>query len=155
MDVREARPFQRLCARNWPAAAVSQAFARPEKEPVWPFERQIPSGKLLQNLWSMTPKALMKSTASQPGMQKALATHANKKQLKYVPAKNAPLVPVITTTTITAMVSPDAGFVTLQNFLACTKKSSIVGMYDFTSGSLLKGISRPPSLARRRLAIRN
>jgi hypothetical protein len=139
VDVREARPFQRLCARNWPAAAVSQAFARPEdKEPVWPFERQIPSGKLLQNLWSMTPKGLMKSTASQPGMQKALATHAKKKQLKYVPAKNAPLVPVTTTTTITAMVSPDAGFVTLQNFLAGTKKSLIVGMYDFTSGSLLK-----------------
>ena len=139
VDVREASPFQRLCARNWPAAAVTQAFGRPEdKEPTWPFERQIPSGKLLQNLWSMTPKALMKSTASQPGMQKALAVHAKKKQLKYVPAKNAPLTPVTTTTTITAMVSPDAGFTTLQNFLAATKKSLVVGMYDFTSGSLLK-----------------
>jgi hypothetical protein len=139
VDVREARPFQRLCARNWPAAAVSQAFARPEdREPVWPFERQIPSGKLLRNLWSMTPKALMRSTASQPGMQKALAAHAKKKQLKYVPAKNAPLTPVVTTTTITAAVSPDAGFVTLQNFLAATKNSLVVGMYDFTSGSLLE-----------------
>src|SRR5579863_556712 len=83
VDVREARPFQRLCARNWPAAAVSQAFARPEdREPVWPFERQIPSGKLLQNIWSMDPKALKRSTAGQPGMQKALAAHAKKKQLK-------------------------------------------------------------------------
>ena len=139
VDVREASPFQRLCARNWPAAAVTQAFGRPEdKGPTWPYERQIPSGKLLQNLWSMRPKAVMKSTASQPGMQKALAAHAKKKQLKYVPAKNAPLTPVKTTTTITAVVSPDAAFETLQNFLADTKKSLVIGMYDFTSGSLLK-----------------
>ncbi len=139
VDVREASPFQRLCAHNWPAAAVTQAFGRPEdKEPTWPFERQIPSGKLLQNLWSMAPKALMKSTASQPGMQKALAAHAKKKPLNYVPAKNAPLTPVTTTTTITAMVSPDAGFAMLQEFLAATKKSLVIGMYDFTSGSLLK-----------------
>src|SRR4029077_14026806 len=139
VDVREASPFQRLCAHNWPAAAVTQAFGRPEdKEPTWPFERQIPSGKLLQNLWSMTPKALMKSTDSQPAMQKALKAHAKKKQLNYVPAKNEPLIPVTTTTTITAMVSPDAGFTTLQKFLAGTKKSLVIGMYDFTSGSLLK-----------------
>jgi hypothetical protein len=39
VDVREASPFQRLCARNWPAAAVTQVFGREEnKEPTWPFE---------------------------------------------------------------------------------------------------------------------
>src|SRR5271156_4162861 len=34
VDVRQARPFQRLCAHDWPAAALTQVFARPEnKEP--------------------------------------------------------------------------------------------------------------------------
>jgi|HubBroStandDraft_6_1064221.scaffolds.fasta_scaffold01748_4 phosphatidylserine/phosphatidylglycerophosphate/cardiolipin synthase-like enzyme len=139
VDVREARPFQRLCAHDWPAAAVTQVFGRPEdKEPVWPFERVMPSGKPLKNLWSMNPKALAKSTASQPALQKVLAAHAKKKQLTYVPAKNTPLAPVTTNTTITAMVSPDAGLAALANFLAGTKKSLVVGMYDFTSGPILK-----------------
>jgi phosphatidylserine/phosphatidylglycerophosphate/cardiolipin synthase-like enzyme len=138
VDVREARPFQRLCAHDWPAAAVTQVFARPEdKEPTWPFERQVPSGKLLQNIWSMSLKALEKTTASQPAMQKVLVTNAKKKQLQYVPAKNTPLTPVTTTTTITAVVSPDAGFTTLEDFLAGAKKSLVIGMYDFTSASIL------------------
>jgi phosphatidylserine/phosphatidylglycerophosphate/cardiolipin synthase-like enzyme len=139
VDVREARPFQRLCAHDWPAAALTQMIARPEdKEPTWPFERQVPSGKLLQNIWSMSPKALAKSTASQPAMQKALAAHAKKKQIDYVAAKNAPLTPLTTTTTITAVVSPNAGFATLEKFLAGAKKSLVIGMYDFTSASILK-----------------
>jgi phosphatidylserine/phosphatidylglycerophosphate/cardiolipin synthase-like enzyme len=139
VDVREGSPFQRLCAHNWPAAAVTQVFGRPEnKEPVWPFEREMPSGKPLKQLWSMTPKALAKSTASQPAMQKALAEHVKKTPLKYKPAPNTPLVPVPTTTTITACVSPDAALTTLENFLAATKKSLVIGMYDFTSGGILQ-----------------
>jgi hypothetical protein len=140
VDVREARPFQRLCAHDWPAAAVTQVFGRPEdKEPTWAFERQIPSGKLIKNMWSMTPKALARSTASQPTMQKVLVEHEKKKKLNYVPAKNAPLTPVTTNTTITAMVSPDAGLSTLEKFLAGTRKSLVIGMYDFTSGRILNG----------------
>ena len=139
VDVREARPFQRLCAHDWPAAALTQTVARPEdKEPTWPFERQVPSGKLLANLWSMSPRALAKTTASRPAIQKALAAHATKRQINYQAPKNAPLTPVSTTTTITAVVSPDAGFATLEKFLAGTKKSLIIGMYDFTSASILK-----------------
>jgi PLD-like domain len=139
VDVREASPFQRLCAHNWPAAAVTQVFGRPENtEPTWPFEREMPSGKLLKQLWSMTPKALAKSTASQPAMQSALAAHAKKTPLKYKPASNTPLNPVTTTTTITACVSPDAALSTLENFLTGTSKSLVLGMYDFTSGPILK-----------------
>jgi len=41
------------------------------------------------------------------------------------------------TTTITAHVSPDAGLVTLQDFLGHTQKSLVIGMYDFTSGRIL------------------
>jgi hypothetical protein len=139
VDVREARPFQRLCAHNWSAAAVTQVFARPEnKEPTWAFERQIPSGKLLKSIWSMTPKALAKSTASNPAMQKVLVAHAKKKQLKYLAPKNVPLTPITTTTTITVAVSPDAGLATLEKFLAGTQKSLVIGIYDFTSGRILR-----------------
>jgi phosphatidylserine/phosphatidylglycerophosphate/cardiolipin synthase-like enzyme len=138
VDVREARPFQRLCAHDWPAAAVTQVFGRPEdKEPTWPFERIMPSGKKLHTVWSMAPKALAKSTASQPLIQRALAAHAKKRNLPYVPPKNKPLTPVKTVTTITAAASPDAGLNILEGFLGGTKKSLVIGMYDFTSASIL------------------
>ena len=139
VDVREARPFQRLCAHDWPAAAVTQVFGRPEdKEPNWPLERVMPSGQKLHRVWSMEPKALAKSTASQPLIRKALVAHAKKKQLNYVPPKNAPLTPVTATTTITAVASPDAGLSVLKSFLSGTKKSLTIGMYDFTSGGILE-----------------
>jgi phosphatidylserine/phosphatidylglycerophosphate/cardiolipin synthase-like enzyme len=35
-------------------------------------------------------------------------------------------------------VSPDAGLVTLEGFLKATKNSLVIGMYDFTSATLLK-----------------
>jgi phosphatidylserine/phosphatidylglycerophosphate/cardiolipin synthase-like enzyme len=41
------------------------------------------------------------------------------------------------TTTITAHVSPDAGFATLAAFLQGTKQSLLIAMYDFTSGPIL------------------
>jgi hypothetical protein len=148
VDVREASPFQRLCARNWPAAAVTQVFGREEnKEPTWPFEREMPSGKLLKQFWSMSPKSLVKSTASQPAMQQALAAHAAKTPLHYKPAPNTPLTPVTGNATITVCVSPDTALATLEGFLAGTKKSLTIGMYDFTSGTILKdfeGILKSP-----------
>jgi hypothetical protein len=56
-----------------------------------------------------------------------------------VPAPDTPLDPVEITTTITAHVSPDAGLATLDAFLAATKESLVIGMYDFTSGRILNG----------------
>jgi PLD-like domain len=139
VDVREARPFQRLCAHDWPAAALTQVFARPEaKEPTWPLERVMPSGQKLHKVWSIEPKALAKSTASQPLIQKALLAHAKKKQLQYLAPTKVPLTPITTTTTITAVASPDAGLSTLERFLGGTKKSLVIGMYDFTSGGILE-----------------
>lgn len=139
VDVREASPFQRLSARNWPAAAVARVFGREEnREPTWPFEREMPSGKPLKELSSMTPEALAKSTASHPAMQQALASHAAKTPLHYKPAPNTPLTAVTANATITVCVSPDAALATLESFLAGTKKSLTIGMYDFTSGTILK-----------------
>src|SRR5215831_1369265 len=98
----------------------------------------MPSGHLLQNPQTMTPQALKQLTSSQPATEKALAAKSNKPQIPYIPATNAPLNAVATTTTITAHVSPDAGLATLQAFIAGTKQSLIIGMYDFTSGAILK-----------------
>ena len=87
---------------------------------------------------SMTPKWLAQYMAKQPAAHRALVAHAKKPQVPYVPAANAPLNPISTTTTITAHVSPDAGLVTLEAFLGGTTNGLVIGMYDFTSGDILK-----------------
>jgi phosphatidylserine/phosphatidylglycerophosphate/cardiolipin synthase-like enzyme len=138
VDVREATPFQRLRKYDPAAANLAQAFGRPEDtQPTWPFEREISTGRVLDDNRSETQKALARSETRQPATHRALHSHSTKKQLDYVPAKNAPLDQVTTTTTITAHVSPDAGLVTLESFLQQTQSSLVVGMYDFTSGRIL------------------
>lgn len=141
VDVREATPHQRLRAHDPAAAALTQAYTRPETyEPWWPYEREMPSGNLLADPKSDTQKTLAQHQALQPATASALAA-TKKTQLDYnqgAPTKNFPLDPVKTTTTITAHVSPDAGFVTLQKFLAATQQSLVIGMYDFTSAPILQ-----------------
>ena len=138
VDVRQATPHQRLRANDPAAAALTQTFGRPQdKEPTWPLEREMPSGQLLSSPKSKTQQALTGFAARQPVVAKALAAHAAKPKITYVPAPGEPLSPVQTTTTIIAHVSPDAGFTTLTSFLQGTKKSLVIGMYDFTSGPIL------------------
>src|SRR5262249_47026302 len=84
------------------------------------------------------PKDLKQHSPQQPPPKKPPPTKPNHPQPPYIPATNAPLNAVATTTTITAHVSPDAGLATLQAFIAGTKQSLIIGMYDFTSGAILK-----------------
>src|SRR5262245_519111 len=118
VDVREATAHERLRAHDPAAAALTQTYARPAtKEPTWPFEREMPSGKLLSEPQSATQQRLVQHRARQRATDRALATHAQKAQISYQPAAGAPLNTVTTTTTITAHVSPDAGLATLQNFL--------------------------------------
>jgi PLD-like domain len=139
VDVREATGHQRLRAHDPAAAALVQSYGRPEdKEPTWPLEREIPSGRLLGDPRSKTQQALALSTAQQPATRRALTAHTTKPQIQYVPAANTPLNRTPMTTTITANVSPDAGLATLTAFLTGTSESLVVGMYDFTSGRLLK-----------------
>jgi phosphatidylserine/phosphatidylglycerophosphate/cardiolipin synthase-like enzyme len=138
VDVREATPHQRLRANDPAAAALTQTFGRPQdKEPTWALEREMPSGQLLNSPKSKTQQSLADFAATQPVVAKALAAHAAKPKILYVPAPGEPLNPVQTTTTIIAHVSPDAGFTTLTSFLQATKQSLGVGMYDFTSGPIL------------------
>ena len=138
VDVREATPHQRLRAEDPAAAATAQAFGRPQdKEPTWPLEREMPSGQLLASQKSATQKALADFAQRLPEVATAVSAHAAKPKINYVPAPGHPLDPVQTTTTITAHVSPDAGFTTLTSFLQGTQQSLVIGMYDFTSGPIL------------------
>lgn len=143
VDVREASPYQRLRAYDPAAAKVAETYGRPEeRDPVWPFEREMPSGKPIGAASSNTSKALKKSQTTQPAAHKALAAFQKKVEVNggYAPPTSCPALKRIPLkgATITAHVSPDAGFKTLSNFLTGTKKSLKVGMYDFTSGPILK-----------------
>jgi hypothetical protein len=139
VDVREATAHQRLRAHDPAAAALTQEFARPEeKEPTWPLEREVPSGKYLTAAGSRNQKALERHASRQPAATHALKGHSKKPEINYVPAPDSPLEPVTTTTTITAHVSPDAGLATLKEFLTGTERSLVIGMYDFTSGPILE-----------------
>jgi len=139
VDVREATAYQRLRAYDPAAAAVTQTYGGPEEQaPAWPNEREMPSGKLLDARTSGMQKAMVQSKKMQPAMHRALAVHAQKKKIDYAPPKNAPpLSRIEVNTTIIASVSPDAGYATLSGFLAGTRRSLVIGMYDFTSGPLL------------------
>jgi hypothetical protein len=140
VDVREATAHQRLRAFDPEAASLTQTFGRPEDaEPVWPLEREMPSGKLLHAASSHTTKLKATQASLRHASTHAASSHAKKQQLKYVPAQ-ASLAPVTVAATITAHASPDAGLATLEAFLAATKKSLTIGMYDFTSGRILASV---------------
>src|ERR1700740_3497708 len=137
VDVREATAYQRLRAHDPAAAELAQVYSRPEdKEPTWPLEREVSTGRLISAKNSATQKAFAESKIIQAATHRSIGTHAKKEHIDYVPAE-ASLEAVTTTTTITAHVSPDAGLTTLQTFLGDTKRSLTVGMYDFTSGRIL------------------
>ncbi|KRQ00988.1 phospholipase D-like domain-containing protein [Bradyrhizobium manausense] len=139
VDVREASAHQRLRVVDPAAAVLSELHARPEeKAPTWPLEREMPSGKLLDDPASDTQTAFALSRTTQPAIHEAISAHATKQALQYSPPAGAPALDRRQlNTTITVAVSPDAGYVTLSKFLTATQHSLVVGMYDFTSGSLL------------------
>jgi len=140
VDVREATAHQRLRAFDPAAASVTQTFARPEdREPVWPLEREMPSGQKLHTPTSHTTKLQNQDLAVRPMTANVMSKHEKKQKIDYVPAQ-ASLDPVTVAATITAHVSPDAGLVTLEDFLADTKESLVIGMYDFTSGRILASV---------------
>ena len=140
VDVREATDLQRLRVHDPAAAALAQVTGSPaEQEPVWPNEREMPGGKTLDDPKSETQKTFQQSKKTQPATHRALSSIQKKKPVKYSPPAGAPpLNRMQVMADITANVSPDAGYATLSNFLADTQHSLVIGMYDFTSGPLLK-----------------
>ena len=138
VDVREANSYQRLRAIDPLAAEISQTYRRPEEaEPDWPLERELPSGELLTSARSETKKKLAAQMKAQPISAKALTAHAHKPQLQYDPVGCPPLEPIDVTARVTTAASPDAGLATLTKFLSGTNSSLIIGMYDFTSATIL------------------
>lgn len=143
VDVREASPNQRLRVSDPASAAVAETYGRPEdKDPIWPNEREMPSGKLVTSPASTIGKAFASSKKTQPAAHQALAAVTKKTEVPggYAPPATAPALvrTQLKNATVTANVSPDAGFKTLSNFLAGTRRSLVVGMYDFTSGPILQ-----------------
>jgi hypothetical protein len=121
VDVREASPLHRLRASNPTLYASVAAGAPPELErPTFPFERDL-SGQ------SMAPMAEAVAAARTP----------RKPQIDYTPPPNSPLDPIDDQVTITCHASPDAGWLTLKDFLGGTRSRLTVGMYDFTSAHIL------------------
>jgi phosphatidylserine/phosphatidylglycerophosphate/cardiolipin synthase-like enzyme len=139
--VREATAHQRLRSHDPAAAALTQTFGRPEdRDPVWDFEREIPSGQLLDSPRSKTQQKLKLHARRHPATTRALRDRQKKQKrqhIDYEPPPDTPLNTITTTTTITAHVSPDAGLATLEGFLEGTRQSLVIGMYDFTSGPIL------------------
>ncbi len=97
----------------------------------------MPGGRLLSDPASRTQLALGKDAQRQPAVAAEIATQTGKPRIPYVPAPRQPLARRQLTTTVTAHVSPDAGFTTLSTFLQGTRQSLVIGMYDLTSGPLL------------------
>jgi hypothetical protein len=138
VDVREANSYQRLRAIDPLAAKITQTYRRPEEaEPEWPLEREIPSGELLTSARSETQKTLAAQTKAQPSGARTLTAHEHKPQLEYDPVGCPPLDAIDVTARVTTAASPDAGLATLTKFLRDTNSSLIVGMYDFTSATIL------------------
>jgi phosphatidylserine/phosphatidylglycerophosphate/cardiolipin synthase-like enzyme len=138
VDVREANSYQRLRAIDPLAAEISQTYRRPEDaEPDWPLERELPSGELLRSHRSETQKKFAAQIKAQPAAGKALTAHEHKSKLNYDPVGCPPLESVDVTARVTTAASPDAGLATLTKFLSGTNSSLIIGMYDFTSATIL------------------
>ncbi len=66
---------------------------------------------------------------------------AAKPELPYTPPVGVNLVPVTGTFTVTCHASPDAGWPTLRAFLAGTRRTLTVGMYDFTSKHIADAVA--------------
>ena len=78
---------------------------------------------------------------TQPEVQPAADLLVAKPQIPYT-APDVALNPVTGTLPIICHASPDAGFLTLRSFLAATKKTLTVGIYDFTSKHILDEVQK-------------
>jgi hypothetical protein len=124
VDVRPSTAMQRLRATAPAKHALLARFGPLEhREPEWPYERRVSDGKTLSSI--RAPR------------HPAWNSMAKKPQIAYTPAK-PPLAKVSKPITMLACASPDAGFTVLAEFLQATKERLTVGLYDFTSGDILR-----------------
>jgi hypothetical protein len=124
-DVREATQLQKLSHANASMYATVVATARPEfAQPHFPLERDAQTGGLLE---IPAPAAAVQALAAKP-------------KLKYTPPPGASLAAVTEKMSIRCHASPDAGWLTLKDFLTGINDQLTVGMYDFTSAHVLEAV---------------
>jgi hypothetical protein len=125
VDVRQASTLEKLRADDPARFAAFAATARNEYRLAdFPNEREIATG------------APVKSFAAAADAAKP----AVKKQIPYTSPSGFTLDPVEDNMSILCHASPDAGWPTLQPFLAGTNNKLVVGMYDFTSAHILQAL---------------
>lgn len=125
VDVRQASDRERLETQD-PAAYAAQLRLTPDTGSVPHFaDERTPSGA--------RPAAAASAHAR-------LAAAVPKPQLPYTAPLNLALAPIEVDTTIRLSASPDSGWTVLKSFLADTKASLTVGLYDFTSAHVLAAV---------------
>jgi phosphatidylserine/phosphatidylglycerophosphate/cardiolipin synthase-like enzyme len=128
VDVREASPMQLLRAKDPDSFHILQA--------VGPRELHEPESK-----WECDMKTRKVMASPSPAAKAAIASVKGRKTpVKYKPPPKEPLTAIKSDITITAYSSPDDGYKVLSTFLKGAKKELVIGMYDFTSGDLLKDV---------------
>jgi hypothetical protein len=127
VDVRPSTAMQRLRAKAPAKHALLARFGpKKDREPQWPYERRVSDGKLV--------------SSARPPVHSAWNSMAKKPQIAYTPA-TVKLAKVSRPMTILACASPDAGFTVLAQFLEAAQSRLTVGLYDFTSGDILKTLT--------------
>jgi phosphatidylserine/phosphatidylglycerophosphate/cardiolipin synthase-like enzyme len=134
VDVREPSEVEKVRITQPAKYALIANSIRPEMQPpIFDLERDF----------SGTPLAALHIAVE-------AARHVTKEQIDYTPPAGKRLDPITDEFTITCHASPDAGWPTLQPFLAGTKTSLTIGMYDFTSAHILEAFKAiAPSSGRR------
>jgi hypothetical protein len=74
-------------------------------------------------------------------------------QTTYEPPENAELAEVDEEMRVVCHLCPDAGWPTLREFLAATKRRLTIGMYDFTAPHIVKGVREAVEKSPRKLRL--
>jgi sugar-specific transcriptional regulator TrmB len=128
LDVREATPMQLLRAKDPKSFHIIQALGPRElHEPESKWECDMKTGKLV----APASDTVEKITSPASG---------KKTKVSYSGPANASLNAINGKVDITAYASPDDGYTVLSSFLKGTTGKLTIGMYDFTSGDLLKDV---------------
>ena len=127
VDVIQATADQRKVQTD-PASFVPVATSRmAERRPTILPHTVLANG---QDLGTEVEAAMTAAKAHAPALER----------IKYTSPPDVPLTPVDEDVTITVAASPDAGWVVLSAFLAATKKTLTVGLYDCTSTHVTKAL---------------
>ena len=128
VDVRQATPMQILRDKDPDSFHIIQALG--------PRELHEPESK-----WECSMRTGKPVAAPSPTVNKLISPPTGKKtKVQYSAPPGVPLNPVVGKMSIKAYASPDDGYTVLSSFLKGSKKRLTIGMYDFTSGDLLKDV---------------